>query len=520
MPRPEANQIFSCQSPQWKDLNGDLLVKKLLLGKNIFDATCVEFPTLLQPNSDMQTLENRRGIFECLLKVQDQLDPLLRELAEQEHVFTHFIQQEKNPSISYAMYLFTFQGGTFILLTGLNLPYVFRHFFNDWQKMMANPGNIIWYYVILSLKVAGLLGGLYSSYQSACFMITKIKNEFTINDCLVLDFAKAMKPLRMIMAIVAEHPPLANNFARIIDFDHELILNKELAKTIKRAEKRLDADGNFFAKLWALKDSPAVYEELKGFSNYFKLIYWSFVRLDAYSIGPRIYCELNKKGQAVCLAQFTHTPQRPYFSFKKLRNPLIDDSVANDFELDGHAVFNGAPTGGKTAAIKTIGWGYIMGQSGFVVFAEEACIAPVSAIGTYFNVGDDIEQDKSGLIKQYTEMKNLERLAEHEPGRTLLLIDEPLKGVHDIGESIIADLMKQLLRLPRLTFLMSTHYKSPTLFTEEEKNSVHNWYPEVIENEGAFIPTFKFSEGISWWLTDYAKAQRLIDQIRANLDRL
>jgi len=519
MPRPDA-EVLSIKDPRWNALNGPLLVDKVnRIGVNkeratVLAASCIEFNYLLQPISDLTLLEERRCMIENLKKVFSKLNPSLLDLAKMEHVFTHLLEQEQNPSPNESLSHLFVQSGLITGATALSLPYIAKHFSFDWQLLASRQGNLPWLCVMVCLKIVGTASGLYKSYEMVKSNAQQILSKINKDDRFVLNFSKAMILVEQIIEIIRKNPTLANTFTIFIDFDHACELSPGLNQTLTRAKKRLLADWFCLASLWKSKDSPSLYRDIKKYTKTFKTLYYGLARLDAYLAVVRIYQDLEQRGLPVTLARYRQHETRPCFFFKDLRNPLIDDSVANDFELDGNAVLNGPSTCGKTVAIKTISYGFILGQSILLVPANKAEFAPVNNIGAYFNISDNIKEGQSSYEAQRLAIDGLLNLAQ-KPGRTLLFIDEPYNGItSDLGEELTDRLIKKLITFSHVTFLLSTHHRKPTEYGEKKDGVVHNWQPELLEIDNKFRRTFKMIDGIAkWWYEDREKALAFIKQI-------
>lgn len=520
--RPSSSNIISINDPRWRDLNGPLLVQKtnqLDDGKipaTVLAASQVEFNYLCQPIKNIKTLEERKFMIEELFVVFDKLDPLITNLVELEQVFTRLLESQHNSAAYSTISQLCFQGSVVAVGTCCTIPYVMNHLLFDWQSFMASQYNIFWLFSMVGLKIAGTASGFYKSCEFVWDTAQQVRAKLSKDDRFILDFAQAMQNVERIIEIVKENPTLANTLTMFIDFDNSRVIHPLLNNIIKRAKKRLSInDYNLYA-LWSSKNSSSLYHEIMLFTEQFKYLYYALARLDGYLAIVRIYKDREERGLPVTLVNYNHSSERPYFRFKNLKNPLIDNSVENDFELNGHAVLNGPSTCGKTAVLKEISSAFMMGQSLLLVFANEAEIAPVGNIGAYFNVGDNIQVGHSSLKAQILAMENLLKLDEStEKERSLLLIDEPLKGAtSDIGEELVATkLMEKIVLLPHVTALISTHFESPTEYANNF-NYIHNWHPELLEQDGKFVRTFKIKEGVlPWWFKDKEKARKFINQI-------
>lgn len=519
MPRPDADML-SVSDSRWTALNGPLLVDKVnRIGVNkdratVLAASAIEFNFLLQPTSDIKTLEERRLLLESLQEAFLELNPLMLELAKMEHVFTHLLDLEQaNPTDQSSSQLF-FQGGLVAAATIMSVPYIAKHLSFDVQLLSASQENPLWLGLMVCLKLVSTAGGFYKSYEMVKCNAQQIQTKVRKDDRFVLDFSKAMVFAEKITKIITENPTLANKLTIFIDFDHTRKLSPGLNDTLLRAKNRLTNNRYFFPSLWKTKDSPSLCENIKKYTDLFKTLYYGLARLDAYLAVIRIYRDFEAREIPATFAQFRLDKTKPCFKFTDLRNPLIDNSVANDFEIDGSVVLNGPSTCGKTAAMKSISSVIIMAQSILLVPAREALLTPVSNIGAHFNVKDNINEGQSSYEAQRLAIKSLLDLAK-KPGITALFIDEPYNCItSDLGEAMTDELITTLKSLSHTVFFVSTHHRKPTEHGEQKDGMVYNWQPEVLEDDDKFVRTFKIKPGIAtWWYDNKQKAMAFIRQL-------
>lgn len=521
MPRPDADMI-SVTDPRWAALNGPLLVDRVNrvgVGHDratVLAASSVEFNFLLQPTSDIKTLEERRALLWNLKELFSELNPLILELAKMEHVFTRLLDHEQTPSTESLSQLF-FHGGLVAAITALSIPYAAKHLVFDGQLLLTNKESTIWLCCMAGLKLIGTASGYYKSYEMVKGDTQQIHSKIKKDDRFVLDFSKAMRLVERIIKIITKNSTLANKLTILIDFDLKRKLSPGLEETLARAKKRLMAE-YFLAALWKAKDSSALCDDIKKYSDLFKTLYFGLARLDAYLAVVRIYIDCEERGIPVTFARYRVPAVRPYFKFTDLRNPLIDDSVPNDFELDGSAILSGPSTCGKTAAMKSISSAIIMAQSILLVQASEALLAPVSNIGAFFNIKDNINEGRSSYEAQRLAIKDCLDLTKKR-GITMLFIDEPYNCVpSNVGEAMTDELITKMKALSLTSFLVSTHHKKPTEHGEQKDDSVHNWQPEVLEEvlengQHKFTRTFKIKEGSPEWWFVKEKAMAFIKQL-------
>ena len=244
--------------------------------------------------------------------------------------------------------------------------------------------------------------------------------------------------------------------------------------------------------------------------------------IDASMSVAKLYKESEQQGRFLSWASFDeHT--YPFHSLEDIYNPLVpfENIALNSFTLGGdavarHMLLNGPHGCGKTTSMKSIVYAYIMGQSILLVTAKKATFAPITQLGVYLNVTDNLAAGTSSFMAEKKFMQQLEAMAHNltPSDRCLMIIDEPYaKTLQEIGEKRAYTFLNELRNIPQLMMLFASHFAQPIRVEEESKGQVKNYYPELLEpTPGNFIRTFKIIEGTAtWWLTsDVDKRERFI----------
>lgn len=120
-----------------------------------------------------------------------------------------------------------------------------------------------------------------------------------------------------------------------------------------------------------------------------------------------------------------HIAETPYLHLLGARHPLLSAPVPVDIHLgpeDRTLVITGPNTGGKTAALKTLGLLTLMAQSGLHIPAQSDSALPLFT-DVFVDLGDEqsLQQNLSTFSAHLT---NIRRMMEHVSPQTLLLLDE------------------------------------------------------------------------------------------------
>ena len=319
------------------------------------------------------------------------------------------------------------------------------------------------------------------------------------------------------------------------EFDDMQKQNEQLHGTLKKIKERKDAQEasrlcegvslcqvTSLTKYWHMLDSLDLYDDLRAMRSAFVNILHAMGTLDAYLSVVRLYHEWGARGMPRTFATFSRDPQRNLgHVFFDIANPLLDRSILNNFMLGGahkekHAVLTGPHACGKTTSMKSIAYGYILGQSIMIVPAKTAVFVPVTAIKTSFNLGDNLTEGLSSFTAEYGRLNALE-VAVHKLGlhdRCLMLVDEPLaKTIQIIGEPRVTDFVRKISACPQVMLLVATHFEEPSRLEKETNGLVKNFQPElIVKADGTFSPTYKIIDGAAaWWFNDKDKRGAFID---------
>lgn len=179
------------------------------------------------------------------------------------------------------------------------------------------------------------------------------------------------------------------------------------------------------------------------------------------------------------------------------RHPLLalkNSAVPIDIHLeDGKKVFviSGANTGGKTAALKTLGLIMLMAQSGLLIPASEG-----SQINIFDNVVADIGDRQDIQLNLSTFSGHLKRLGEildTAGENTLVLIDEICDGTDPIEAGALSLAILERLKTLNATTVVTTHLNTLKSF------AYANTFAQNISvefDEATLKPTYKLIYGI------------------------
>lgn len=532
------SQILTESDSAWKELDMDLLIAKL--DKAYTAAGSVEFRKLMHPVSDDSELLERQEFIKALLDNQEELEKIctmLSTFAEQyENSFANVLEPltadpfelvRKNailPMTSSTKVNLILQLGMMFFGTGQAFAYDAFHLRQDMQQM-AQPGWRMraW----LGMNSLGVIAALaYSGYYNV-LAVKNMINQIPQADAVVLKIGQSVALTRKLSDVLNQNYDLqqsevarlfnktfASGSEQLREIVYEILERERIEKA---AEASCVATGY---KYWAMPDSLDLFYKIKLARDLFGRMLHAIGILDAYVSIVRLHNEWQEQHIPVSYVAY-ESADKPCHDFKQLYNPLIGSSVANDFVLGGsykahHTLLTGPHACGKTTSMKTLAYGYILGQTITVVPAKAATCAPLTKLKTYFNIGDNLAEGLSSFTAEHGRLDELCQEANEfeKQDRCLMLVDEPLaKTIQLIGEPRVTDFIKKLLPVDPLMLVVATHFEDPVRLEAETNGFIKNMQPEVLVLAGSqFKPTFKILDGkADWWFHDKQKREAFVD---------
>ena len=479
---------------EWQDLSLDILVQNLS-GHTQLVSGLVEFEHLLQPISDLQVLKDRKLIIDNVAHKHEELAQLLNDFSQFEPAFIQLLTL-KDLKADNLFLMPLIQGA----LSGY-LAYTSAQSFFPGIRYKIGQGS--YFGALVYLYLGGM--GLYFTGTQA---LAGLGQAWTIKsslDTMVSQLSHGMQILEKLASLVRSDPILAVAFPNLIDWEDYAFESS----SFQQLQDNLKSSFNILP--W---NSETTLNLASGHRNVFQAVLRGIGRLDAYMAVLKLREEWYNNKVPVAWAEFDNSSARPSYQLTELANPLINKAIPNSYELNGHAIFNGPSTCGKSAEMKSIAAAQVLAQSILLVPAAEAKFSIVHRFETYFNVGDNIAEGLSSFKAQQVRLSEIESRLKNTAAnqRVLALIDEPYRGVpSSLGEGLVIDMIQNITKLPQVSLLMSTHFEKPCKLED-----IQYYQPELIRKEnGHFKRSFKMLPGVAdwWFINQDGKSDAFIKQI-------
>ena len=149
--------------------------------------------------------------------------------------------------------------------------------------------------------------------------------------------------------------------------------------------------------------------------------------------------------------------------FSQVHHPLLylrkgDNSVPIDFTIDNqgdHIIITGPNTGGKTAALKSIGLNHLISYCGLPVFGKYFKFMAFESILADIGDNQSIIMDLSTFSSH---MVNINNIVEKADSKTLVLFDELGTGTEPREGASLAVAILKYLRKKGATVILTTHF--------------------------------------------------------------
>ena len=185
------------------------------------------------------------------------------------------------------------------------------------------------------------------------------------------------------------------------------------------------------------------------------------------------------------------------FEAKNLYHPFLGSkAVKNDFRIqDGnYYVITGANMAGKSTFLRSLGVNYILAMAGMPVFADSLKISRFRLFSS-MRTSDDLTHGVSYFNAELLRLEQLLQFCQNEAFRTLIILDEILKGTNSVDKLNGSRLfLESISRLP-VSGVIATHDLELSKMADD-KVHFHNYCFEI-ELGTDVTYTYKIQPGVA-----------------------
>ncbi len=269
----------------------------------------------------------------------------------------------------------------------------------------------------------------------------------------------------------------------------------QLSDILKRIDRRANVLGLIIFNIFGLSDFFLVRRFLKWQQTYMERIpLWidSLSYIDALvSMATFQYNE-----QDTVTATVTGSPE-VVFRAKGLYHPFLGKkAVRNDFSIkdNDYYIITGANMAGKSTFLRAVGINYILAMNGMPVFADELEVS-VFRLFSSMRTTDDLSH---GISYFNAELIRLRQLMDscRKPGKTLIILDEILKGTNSLDKLNGSRLFLQEISKMNVTGIIATHDLELSKMEDDCPERFHNWCFEIKLSENITY-TYKITRSVA-----------------------
>lgn len=191
---------------------------------------------------------------------------------------------------------------------------------------------------------------------------------------------------------------------------------------------------------------------------------------------------------------------KPEIDIHKMGHPLVvaTSIVTNSIHLgsDGAVyVITGSNMSGKSTFLRAVGLNMILAQAGAPVFAEAMVFTPLF-LHTSFRQSDSVQESTSYFMAELKRLKEI-ITAVDQPGGSLVLLDEILRGTNSEDKSHGSEVLLEKLMAKNAITLLATHDLKLGELQTVHPGKVVNYCFESEIREGELLFDYTIRPGIA-----------------------
>lgn len=270
----------------------------------------------------------------------------------------------------------------------------------------------------------------------------------------------------------------------IISRVYGIVLNSSITDIVLSADR-----GNIAAASLSKCDHYFRVEKKQQIRALLDLVY----ELDAYSAAAKA---AEKHG--FCFPAYSSSGDSK-ISLTGLFNPLLEQPVANDFEINQRnnlCFITGANMSGKSTFMKSFGMAVLLAHVGFPVPAKKMETTLFNGLVATINLSDNISLGYSHFFSEVKRIKEV-ALMIRENRKMIVIFDELFRGtnVKDAAEAS-QQIISAFSEIPQCLFLISSHIVEIADHLSAHKNIFFNCFESRLQDD-APVYEYKMSPGVS-----------------------
>lgn len=196
--------------------------------------------------------------------------------------------------------------------------------------------------------------------------------------------------------------------------------------------------------------------------------------------------------------EFTFGEHGSSMEFSQIHHPLLylrkqDKSIPIDFNINNkgdHIIITGPNTGGKTAALKSIGLNHLITYCGLAVFGNHFKFLIFDSILADIGDNQSIIMDLSTFSSH---MVNINNIVTYSSNNTLVLFDELGTGTEPREGASLAVAILKNLRKKNVTVILTTHFTEVKNYALNNDNS---YFYSVDFDYDNLLPRYKLLKDV------------------------
>ena len=186
---------------------------------------------------------------------------------------------------------------------------------------------------------------------------------------------------------------------------------------------------------------------------------------------------------------------KPYFKFKKIWNPYIDDNpICNNIKIKKNIILTGPNAAGKSTFIKSVAINIILSQTIGISSSQNCVLTPIHILDTYLHI-PDIKGNSSLFEAEMKRSKDYISKLKKNNKPSFIIMDEIFSSTNYIeGFSGAYAILNKISSFNKSLFIVTTHYNK---LSQLENKKITNYKFDIkkdLSNNITF--NYKLKKGV------------------------